>query len=65
MLLLKSKNQRTTSYVLGGIGVAAIPVAMAGLSKITLEEGFGESGSVDHKQKYSTVLPCTFTKNAN
>ncbi len=42
-LLLKSKNQKTASWIFGGIGVVAIPIGMAVLSKATLEEGFGET----------------------
>jgi hypothetical protein len=42
-LLLKSKNQKTTAIVLGGVGSVAFVAGLVGLSKEELEQGFGES----------------------
>jgi hypothetical protein len=42
-LLLKSKNQNTAAIVLGGIGAIAFFAGLAGVTKVELEEGFGET----------------------
>jgi hypothetical protein len=42
-LLLKSKNQKTAAYVLVGVGSVAFFAGLAGLTKVEVEEGFGET----------------------
>jgi hypothetical protein len=44
-LLLKSKNQKTAAIVFVGVGSVAFFAGLAGLTKMELEEGFGETES--------------------